>query len=242
MQPDHMSVWVGFDPREAAAFAVCRNSINRWLSLPIPVYGIVLTDVIAKGLYYRPHEFYENGQLKDVISDAPMSTEFAISRFLTPILAKKGWALFMDCDVLVRTSLIRLFEQANDKYAVMVVKHDHTPEYGVKMDGQIQQRYHRKNWSSVMLFNCEHIANRSLTVPMINQLPGRDLHRFCWLEDEEIGELDPSWNYLVGHTKLNGQKPNIVHFTDGIPTMRGYEHCEYADEFRHELENWASSR
>jgi lipopolysaccharide biosynthesis glycosyltransferase len=234
---DH-SIWIGFDPREAAAFAVCRHSIDRRMTQQIPVRGLVLSKLQAEGLYTRPIEFYENGQLKDVLSDAPMSTEFAVSRFLTPLLAKEGWALFMDCDVLVRESLCRLFEIANSKYAVMVVKHQHNPDYGVKMDGQIQTRYARKNWSSVMLFNCEHPANKALTLEMVNTLPGRDLHRFCWLDDEEIGELDPCWNYLVGHTKA--EDPKIVHYTDGIPTMRGYEHCEYADEWRAELERWAS--
>lgn len=234
------SIFVGFDPREAAAFAVCRASMDRWMNLPIPVQGLVLSRLRAQGYYWREHVYQENGQLRDVISDAPMSTEFAISRFLTPLIAKEGLALFTDCDVLVRSPLMELFDSVKRHYAVMVVKHCHKPEYGVKMDGQVQTRYARKNWSSVMLFNCDHPANKKLTLEMVNTLPGRDLHRFCWLSDDEIGELDPCWNYLVGHTKLDGQKPKIVHYTDGIPTMRGYEHCEYADEFRTRLEEWAT--
>jgi len=235
------SVWIGFDPREAAAFAVCRASIEHYMPLPVPVRGLVLSQLRSRGFYWREHAHMENGQLRDVISDAPMSTEFAISRFLTPILAGDGFALFMDCDVLVRASLMELFEQAKQRYAVMVVKHCHKPDYGVKMDGQVQTQYARKNWSSVMLFNCHHEANKRLTLDMVNTLPGRDLHRFCWLEDHEIGELDPCWNYLVGHTKLpKDVLPKIVHFTSGIPTMRGFEHCEYADEFRTELEQWAA--
>ena len=168
-----------------------------------------------------------------------MSTEFACSRFLTPILAKTGWAVFMDCDILARCSLARLFEEAQDHYAVMVVKHHHNPDYMVKMDGQMQVKYARKNWSSMMLFNCDHPANKALTHEMVNTLPGRDLHRFCWLEDDLIGGLDPKWNYLVGHTKIN-HEPNLVHFTDGVPFMPGFEHVEYADEYRRELELWAT--
>jgi hypothetical protein len=243
MSKDHfmepaLSVWVGFDPREACAFAVCKHSIQRCMTQPIPVKGIVLSQMRERGLYYRPTEVRSNGQLWDTISEAPMSTEFAISRFLTPHLARSGWAIFMDCDVLARTSLARLFEQRKDKYAVMVVKHDHDPDYSVKMDGQAQTRYSRKNWSSVMLFNVDHPANKALD--LINEAAGRDLHAFCWLEDHQIGALDPSWNYLVGHTKLpEGKAPGLVHYTDGIPSMRGYEECEFADEFRAELEAWA---
>jgi hypothetical protein len=232
------SVWIGFDPREASAFAVCRHSIQRTATVAIPVKGLVLSDLQKRGLYWRPTEKRSNGQLWDTISDAPMSTEFAISRFLTPFLAKQDWALFMDCDILCRRSVSRLFEKAKEQYAVMVVQHKHEPSYGMKMDGQQQVRYARKNWSSVVLWNVEHPANKALTIDMVNTLPGRDLHRFCWLEDHQIGSLDTSYNYLVGHSVC--ADPALVHFTDGIPSMAGYENCEYSDEYRRALEQWAT--
>jgi hypothetical protein len=189
------SIFIGFDPREADAFAV--------------------------------------------ISEAPMSTEFAISRFLVPHLAEDGWALFVDCDVLARVNVEELFDLAAESgKAVMCVKHKHRPPPGVKMDGQAQTVYARKNWSSVMLFHVKHPANRSLTVDAINTLPGRDLHRFCWLDDSEIGELGPEWNWLVGHSSPDID-PKIVHFTDGIPSFRGYESQPYADHWREELIRWA---
>jgi hypothetical protein len=248
------SVWIGFDPREAQAFAVCRWSIEHFRTTQVPIRGIVLSDLQERGLYTRPVEHDEEGRLWDPISEWTMSTEFAISRFFTPYLANEkkkrngfsdveyeDWALFMDCDILARGSLFPIFDLGMSHYAVMVVKHEHNPDYGVKMDGQIQSKYHRKNWSSVMLFNCNHPSNKKLTLEMLNTLPGRDLHRFCWLEDHEIGELPPVWNYLVGHTELKEkEEPRLVHFTDGIPSMRGYENCEYADEYRRALELWAS--
>jgi lipopolysaccharide biosynthesis glycosyltransferase len=170
-----------------------------------------------------------------------MATEFAISRFLVPHLAKSGWALFMDCDMLVRADLMELFALADPSKAVMCVKHRHVPPPGLKMDGQEQTRYARKNWSSVMLLNRDHPANKRLTVEMINSVPGRDLHRFCWLEDDKIGELPPEWNFLVGHTKLpRGKSPKIVHFTEGTPAMAGYENVEFADEFWAQLQAWAA--
>lgn len=238
-----LSVWVGFDPREAAAFAVARESIRQFTRLPLKIHGIVLSDLRKKGLYTRKMETRPGPDghdvLWDVISEAPCATEFAISRFLTPHLAGNGMALFMDCDMLVRKDLMNLFRQSEyHDYAVMCVKHAHNPSSSVKMDGQVQTAYSRKNWSSVVLFNCDHPSNKKLTIEMINTIPGRDLHRFCWLEDHEIGELDQAWNFLVGHTSPEIQ-PNIVHFTDGIPTMRGYENTPYADEWRAMLERWA---
>ncbi|TGQ95408.1 hypothetical protein EN851_07780 [Mesorhizobium sp. M8A.F.Ca.ET.208.01.1.1] len=232
------SIWIGFDPREADAFAVCRHSIHRYLIAPVPVRGVVLSQVRARGLYTRPTSRRE-GRLWDDISGAPMATEFACSRFLVPHLAGSGWALFMDGDMLARTDLQRLFALADPDKAVMVVKHDHRPRETVKMDGQAQTLYARKNWSSVMLFNCDHPANAALTPELVNTLPGRDLHRFCWLDDAEIGALDPQWNFLVGHSDPEID-PAIVHFTDGTPAMAGYEDCAYADEWRAELERWAA--
>jgi lipopolysaccharide biosynthesis glycosyltransferase len=231
------SVYIGFDPREADAFAVARASITKSISRPLPLRGLVLDNLRRRKLYWRPTSI-KDGRLFDEISDHPMATEFAISRFLTPILAQEGWSLFMDADMLVRTNLHELFELADPRFAVMCVKHDHRPAEGVKMDGQVQTQYGRKNWSSVMLFNCDHPANRRLTIDLINQVPGRDLHRFCWLDDDLIGGLDQSWNWLVGHSDPSIE-PDIVHFTDGVPSMAGYENSAYADEWRETLNWWA---
>ena len=233
------SIWVGFDPREADAFAVARHSINRHLITPIPVRGVVLTDLRTGGLYSRPTS-RRDGRLWDDISDAPMSTEFACARFLVPQLAKSGWALFMDGDMLVRKDLLALFKEADPDKAIMVVKHNYHPPAGTKMDGQAQTVYPRKNWSSVMLFNCDHPANQALTVEMINSVPGRDLHAFKWLDDNLIGELHPRWNWLVDHSDPDID-PAIVHFTEGTPAMPGYEDCEYADEWHAELRRWAAA-
>jgi len=231
------SVWIGFDPRETAAFAVARHSLLRCVRTPVPVRGLVLADLRARGLYNRPTSM-RDGRLWDDISGAPMSTEFAISRFLVPHLAESGWAIFMDSDMLIRSDLFRLFDACQSDKAVMVVKHNYVPRETTKMDGQAQTQYPRKNWSSVIAFNCDHVANKALTVDLINTLPGRDLHRFCWLDDGEIGELDQSWNWLVGHSDTD-IVPDIVHFTEGLPNMSGYEDSEYADEWWAELTRWA---
>lgn len=231
------SIYIGFEPREAAAFMVAVSSTTQRLSKSISVKGLELTDLQNKGLYTRPTEV-RNGKLYDVISEHEMSTEFACSRFLVPYLAKTGWALFVDCDMLVLADLVNLFALADDRYAVMCVKHDHRPLGTIKMDGQVQASYSRKNWSSVCLFNCDHPSNKKkLTLELINSVPGRDLHAFCWLKDEEIGELPLEYNFLVGYSAYEevASLIKIVHFTEGTPDMVGYENCHYADLWRLEL-------
>jgi len=237
------SVWIGYEPRECDAFIVARSSLVERSSTAIDVHSIILADMERAELYRRPYYRGHGNFLKDKISDAPMSTEFAISRFLTPHLARDrypahgGWALYMDCDMLVRADVADLFALADPAKAVMCVKHRHEPRERTKMDGQEQIHYARKNWSSVMLFNCEHPANASLTVDLINRVPGRDLHRFCWLEDDLIGELPAEWNHLVGYSGAEGGEPKIVHFTNGTPSMLGMR-MPYADEWREQLHRW----
>lgn len=229
----------GWEPREACGYNVASFSAIRRTSQPLRFIPLMESALRYQGLYTRPHE-QRDGQLWDVISDAPMATTFACSRFLTPWLAESQWALFCDfADMLFLVDPAELFALADERYAVMVVKHEHVPTETVKMDAQAQTTYQRKNWSSVILWNCTHPANARLTVEMVNTRPGRDLHRFCWLEDAEIGELPLEWNYLVGVDPIGiedaGRKPKLLHYTRGIPAMAGYEDGPYADVWRQEL-------
>jgi hypothetical protein len=223
------------------AFAVARETVMKTLTQPIPVHGLLLSDLIERGLYTRPIEVREGpaGQpiMWDTISGAPMSTQHANARFLVPYLAKTGWALFMDGDMLARGNLARAFDGLDSTKAVYCVHHRHEPPPGIKKDGQEQTLYRRKNWTSFILFNCDHPANAALTLELVNTLPGRDLHRLCWLDDSEIGELGPEWNWLVGHSD-SGIDPKVVHFTEGCPDMPGYENVAFADEWRERANDW----
>jgi len=224
---------------------------------PIQINGLVLHTLRERDLYTRPTKRDIHGNLWDVISDAPMATEFSISRFFVPHLVKlktrrevqrpgSRWALFMDCDMLVTQPIERLFALADDRYAVMVVKHNHVPTEATKMDGQHQTQYGRKNWSSVMLFNIDHPSNVGLSLELLNGVPGRDLHQFCWLPDDAIGELPLTWNYLVGHNRpqelgdAEMRPPCNIHYTEGIPTMHGYENCDFAGLWHDELRLWSA--
>lgn len=235
-------VYVGFDPREADAFAVARSSIMRHSPM-LEVRGVVLARLRESGLYTRPMEMrrgVDRPIMWDTISGAAMATEHACARFLVPIIQRHGFALFMDGDVLVRASLEPLFDlaKADRSKAVWVVKHDYRPKNAAKMDGQVQTRYNRKLWSAVCLWNCDHPATRALTAEMVNTLPGRDLHAFAGLKDDEIGALGEEWHWVPGHSPETVE-PRIVHFSEGTPAMPGYHGVAYADEWRAELYRWA---
>lgn len=229
-----LSLFVGYDPREHDAYEVCVHSVKRNASIPLEVFPIKLPEMRAKGLYTRTIEKRGN-QMWDVISDAPMSTEFAITRFLTPLLAKTDWAVFCDCDFLWLGDIAKLLALAEDKYALMCVKHNHRPPEDKKMDDQAQVQYARKNWSSMMMFNCNHPSNKKLTVELINTVPGRDLHRFCWLKDEEIGGVPETWNWLEGHNAVSSIPPNVIHYTRGGPWFDHMKNCDYAKEWLDEM-------
>jgi len=211
-------IYIGYDPREDKAYKVCKNSILSRSTGDVRVLPLALPNIVD--IFTRPIE-ERDGKLWCPISEAPMSTEFAISRFAVPFLEDKGWHLFMDCDMLCTTDIQELFNLVDDKYAIMCVKHKQESGSDVKMDGQVQTYYNRKNWSSVVLWNCEHPAHKRLTLDNLNNWPGRDLHAFKWLEDSEIGELDPIWNHLVGinPTRLDAK---INHYTLGGPWFKDW--------------------
>lgn len=207
-----MKVFIGYDERERTAYDVAVKTLRKVSPLvPVPLQ---LDRLAASGLLRRPID--GRGQRYDLHSQAFCSTDFAFSRFLVPVLAQTGWALFTDCDVVFLADPLELLRHADPTKAVHVVKHAAQEVAGTKMDGQVQSYYARKNWSSVMLFNCDHPAHRRLTIADINERPGRDLHAFYWLADDEVGSLPPEWNWLV-NVEEKPDNPKIAHFTNGGP-------------------------
>lgn len=243
-----VKVYIGWDARERDAYHVARRSLLKHSSVPVSVCALDRQILQLNGLLRRPVEMMprgrqmivkdgrierrmvaQTGQMWDMISDAPMSTDFAISRFLVPLLAQTGWALFVDCDVVFLDDVAELFQiAAASDQALLCVQHADRAHSGYKMDGQIQTSYARKNWSSVMLFNCDHPKNRGLTLDLINTKPGRDLHRFCWLDDMDIGTLPPEWNWLV-NVQERPKQPKLAHFTLGGPWFENWSRQPYDD-------------
>lgn len=217
------TVFIGWDSRAAIAYEVAAATIDRNASEPVRIRALKLKVLRDDGILTRPVE-RRGVQLWCPISEAPMSTEFAISRFAVPLLQSEGWALFVDCDVIVYSDVAELFALADPRRAVMVVKHRQPPaaEGTRKMDGQMQVNYARKNWSSVVLWNCAHPSNRRLTKEVLNSWPGRDLHAFRWLRDDEIGSLPRTWNHLVDVDPKRRERPAIAHLTLGGPWFKGW--------------------
>jgi hypothetical protein len=216
-----LSVYIGYDPRESVAFYTLAHSILRRSSIPVCVAPLMQSQL--KGLYTRPRGPTE-------------STQFSMTRFLVPALSEyRGWSLYMDCDMLCRTDIAELAARtAETEKSVIVCKHDYEPKAGRKFLNQVQTKYPRKNWSSLMLFNNERC--RGLTPQYVNSASGLDLHRFAWVEDGLIGELPLEWNWLVGEYDCN-PAAKIAHFTLGGPYFDEYRQCDYADEWFAEFES-----
>lgn len=239
-----LKVFVGWDKREARAYQVCVRSLVNRSSQPLSVTPVVEEHVRALGMLTRPfkrrevghHQIDPKTRLFDVLSAEYMSTEFSLARFAVPMLAGyRGWALFCDCDFLWRGDVAELFALADPQYAAMVVKHEHRPRGAVKMENESQRAYPRKNWSSLVLWNCGHNSHGAAWLGVALNSWHRDrLHAFDWLPDHAIGALPVEWNWLAYHNSLE-LEPKAVHFTEGTPDMTGYENQTYADEWRQVL-------
>ena len=208
-------VFIGFDPKETVAYNVLSYSIEINSSQPVAI-----TPVMLKHLQHIHTRSRHN----------LASTEFSFTRFLVPFLCDyEGWAIFMDCDMLVKTDIRDLWNRRDEQYAVQVVKHDHRPKNATKFLNQPQTKYEKKNWSSVMLMNCAKC--RSLTPEYVNEASGLELHQFKWLADDQlIGEIPPSWNHLVGYDPYSDAVDNI-HYTEGGPYFDEYLTCDYAKDW-----------
>ena len=221
---------IGWDSREDIAYQVCKASIKNNTMLPLKIVPLKQRILREEGIYKREYKINEHGQKIDKSDGKPFSTEFSFTRFTIPFLSNTGWVLFCDCDMLFRSDISELIEHIDNKYAVMVVKHNHVPTETLKMDGQSQSHYSRKNWSSFVLWNIDHPANSNLTIRDINNKSGSWLHNFSWLDDDEIGELPIEWNWLEGYNDSTID-PKNVHYTRGGPWFEDYQDVAYAEEW-----------
>jgi hypothetical protein len=227
---ERLRVFVGYDEREDIAYRVCAHSISARSGPGVEIVPLRLDELRARRLYWR--------------SEDPLaSTQFTYSRFLTPHLAGfAGWALFCDCDIVFTAPLAELFALADARFAVMCVKHDYRPRETVKMDGRVQTVYPRKNWSSLVLYNCGHEANRVLTPERVNRETGAFLHRFQWLDDDLIGGLPETWNWLEGWSERGPELPKAIHYTRGGPWFDLDHPIDYGEVWITERDAYLASR
>ena len=212
-----INIFIGYDHREAIAYHVCANSIIRHSSKPVSLTPLALQNMQD---YQETH------------TDG--SNQFIYSRFLVPHLMEyKGWAIFMDGDMLLRDDIEKLWDLRDDSKAVMVVKHDYKTKMTEKYLGAKNENYPRKNWSSVILWNCGHDANKVVTPEFIETSTGAQLHRFTWLADELVGELPKVWNWLPDEFGAN-QDAKLLHYTLGTPSFHDFATTPMGDEWHRE--------
>ena len=208
-----INVFIGYDPKEITAYHVLSHSILKNSSAPVAITPVALSNL-------------DFDRERNEIS----STEFAFSRFLVPSLMNyEGWALFMDCDMLMTADIAELWALRDDRYAVQVCKHDYVPKNTTKFLGQVQTVFPKKNWSSFMLMNCAKC--KALTKDFVETATGLQLHQYKWLESEDlIGELPLQWNWLAEEYEWTPDVKNI-HYTEGGPWFKEYATTDYAEDW-----------
>ena len=212
-----INIFIGYDHREAIAYHVCANSIIRHSSKPVSLTPLALQNM----------QDYEEKHTDG-------SNQFIYSRFLVPHLMEyKGWAIFMDGDMLLRDDIEKLWALRDESKAVMVVKHDYKTKMTEKYLGSKNENYPRKNWSSVILWNCGHPANSVVTPEFIQTATGAQVHRFTWLDDSLIGELPIEWNWLPDEFGAN-HEAKLLHYTLGTPSFHDFATTPMGDEWHRE--------
>jgi lipopolysaccharide biosynthesis glycosyltransferase len=209
---EKINIVVGFDQREAVAYHTFCQSIIEKSSLPIQFTPLAINTL--KG-YQETH--------------TDKSNDFIYSRFLTPYLSDfKGWAIFFDGDMICQADIKELWDLKDKSKALMVVKHDYQTKANIKYLGNKNENYPRKNWSSVILWNCAHPKHQILTPSFIANQTGKYLHRFSWLDDEDIGEVNREWNWLAIEYPEN-RDAKLIHYTLGTPCFKDYKDTDMAD-------------
>ena len=210
-------IFIGYDPREATAYHTCANSIIRHASKPVAIIPLALN------LFNDYTETHTDG-----------SNQFIYSRFLVPhLMSYQGHAIFIDGDMIVRGDIVELWELANPYMDVQVVKHNYKTKMPVKYLGAKNEDYPRKNWSSVILWNCSSWTNRKLTTDFIENATGAELHRFTWIPDDRIGELPKEWNWLPDEYGENSDA-KLLHYTLGTPCFHEFAATPQASEWHRE--------
>jgi lipopolysaccharide biosynthesis glycosyltransferase len=203
---------IGFDQRESIAYHTFTQSIIEKCSVPVMFIPLAMNTL--KG-YKETH--------------TDKSNDFIYSRFLTPYLCNfKGWAIFADGDMICQADIKELWDLMDESKALQVVKHDYKTKAKKKYLGNINEDYPKKNWSSVILWNCSHPKHKILTPKFIASQTGKYLHRFSWLDENEIGELPKEWNWLAIEYPEN-KNAKLIHYTLGTPCFKEYKESDMAD-------------
>ena len=211
------NVFIGFDQKEAIAYHTFVQSLIDASSVPLSITPL------AENNLYGYDEKHSDG-----------TNKFTYSRFLVPyLMGFEGLAIYFDGDMICLDDISTLTKNIDKNFAVKVVKHNYKTKQTKKYFGQKNENYPRKNWSSVVLWNCSHPQNKILTPDFIDSKDGAFLHRFKWLDDKQIGEIDKKWNWLaVEYEDITD--PKLIHYTLGTPCFNEYKNTSFS-------ENWTKS-
>ena len=214
-----LKIFIGYDEMECISWHTLVQSIIEKSAYPVAIIPLSLNNL--KKIFTRQR-------------DPKQSNDFSFSRFLVPYLSDyEGYSIFMDSDMLLRVDINSIFNEIYNQQnkAIYVVKHSYESKHTVKFLNSVQYSYPRKNWSSFILWNCSHPSNNRVDLNFVNTATGLELHRFTWLDDDEIGELDVNWNWLVG--EYEGTEDNVknVHWTIGGPYFKKYENTNFNSEW-----------
>jgi hypothetical protein len=132
--------------------------------------------------------------------------------------------------MLVRSDIAELWALRREDRGVAVVQHDYQTRHPFKYLGNVNEDYPRKNWSSVILWNCAFFPNRRLTPEFVTNAPGSFLHQFKWLTDAQIEPLPVEWNHLTMEYDPK-DSAKLLHFTVGPPCFEDYGGQEGAEEW-----------
>ena len=199
-----INFWIGHTPKHVIASEVCAQVLFDKYKFPV----------------YRHAAYFK---------DKNTTNPFSRTRFTTPLLdddiSDSDWVFYCDDDFLFLNDPRVLLRELDDSKKVYVCKHDYTPKTETKLDGEIQNTYERKNWSSFMIFNKRKF---DLKMSDIFEMSLMDLHQFRWCDDKEIGEIHKSWNWLVGEYEEDPTSLNALHYTLGGPW---YEEQAYQSKY-----------
>lgn len=205
---DHTRVYVGWDCRDPRALDVCLFSIQRHASDLVEIVSLKPKSVTALC-----------GPDPD-----PQRAKQALARYLVPALNSfEGWAAFVSSDVLFQADIYDLWKHRDPRYAVMGVPATESDAPGAPLR------------SSLLLWNCGHPANRSLTPEMVASQEAETLAEFGWLQRNMIGALPSAWCWREGASDPD-LAPKAIEFAPRKPWISEEDLCRYADRWQDEAE------
>lgn len=185
-----MDIYIGWDHRQPISYHVLAHSIISRASIPVRICPLVVSALPMKRIGLTP---------------------FTFTRFMVPWLCNyKGWALFLDIDMLILDDVAKLLPLCDETKTALVSKNK------LKFE-----------WASAILFNN---AKCQILTPEYVETATK-LHGMDWAEN--VGDLPPEWNHLVGYDSPKKQV-SLVHYTQGIPAFSETKDCEYSAEWNKE--------